>query len=157
MEIGIRVGDGPRIIKHFEGSLLPFAQLIYPVGLSIPVEELARADFVCVDLEVQDLPWEETSLVNNTQCLNLNLDPVVKPYPNPATDRLSISLILPEKDHVSLKFFNSDGRLLMEKTLASTVVGLNQVNIDAYPYRKGIYFLQVIYRGTMQVHRIFIK
>ena len=63
-------------------------------------------------------------------------------FPNPATDRLNVSFVMPDESPVSCKILDMTGKLLYNKQIESNG-GLIEESVDVSGFAKGIYFLRI--------------
>jgi len=78
-------------------------------------------------------------------------------YPNPTTDKLFISFVPKNKETICMKLFDSQGRLLKEKSIPNLVVGEKCTEVfDLLVYSAGTYILGIGNKSLLQNH-IIIK
>ncbi|MGB3848767.1 MAG: T9SS type A sorting domain-containing protein [Tunicatimonas sp.] len=93
--------------------------------------------------------WGDTD--DNCDYLSLNEQLNVEPpFPNPATEQLRVSVILPADDALSLRLLNQDGRVVRTHRQPRTTVGLNTFLLDVKGLPVGAYIPQISYRDAQQ-------
>jgi hypothetical protein len=73
-------------------------------------------------------------------------------WPNPATDKVLVSIRANNTHSGILKLVNSKGSILISKNMM-LLPGQNQIEFSISGIPKGIYFLQVMYNGNREQQR----
>lgn len=109
-----------------------------------------EADTVLIDPKIRLLTKGNTSKKETGNMIVNQL----KVYPNPAPDRLFISLINPTDKKLSLRLFNSIGQLIFRKEI--DMPGRNeQFDIPVWQLARGIYYLKLKSEKSIEVtHKI---
>ena len=78
------------------------------------------------------------------------------PFPNPATNEISIPFIIPEKDELNIYLYDDKGMEVLKYQLSNVNKGLNIYKLNTASMRSGIYEYSVYYKGQILSKR-FIK
>lgn len=85
----------------------------------------------------------------------IDLKPVLLPnYPNPFRGSTTVRFTLPVSDHVLLRLFDMQGRLLQQPVNREFEAGLHEISLDANSLADGIYLLQMSASGFKDVIRL---
>lgn len=87
----------------------------------------------------------DEDMSDNSLCIGLtnNKAYFLPPYPNPATDRISMGLISPQAGTVEILFFDATGKLSAE-FLESVPKGYSRINKDISFLNNGLYVVRVM-------------
>jgi hypothetical protein len=77
-------------------------------------------------------------------------------YPNPATDRASVSFSLQKDEEVCLRIFDEQGRLVQQITEGKMTTGNHVLTFDASTRTSGIYFCSLETGGTVTTRRLVV-
>ena len=146
----IQLPDGPVILEVWNGFLTPGTSEIYIFSSQVnayvaPTEE--SPSFVCVEgLGFDVSNTAETYLENNKVCKNLvGENAVLLPiYPNPASNNVTLELLLTIDSDVSLELLDARGRLI--RTIVSTQTldaGFYSYDVDISQIQAGTYFVRM--------------
>ncbi len=140
--------------------LLPGETRVYATRFRLPTAQRnARQPlrYLCVGIAADAPDFVEENTLNNRNCLSLNEQLNVEPpFPNPTTEQLRVSVILPADDALSLRLLNQDGRVVRTHQQPSTTVGLNTFLLNVKGLPVGAYILQISYRDAQQQHRVAV-
>ncbi|MGM0649831.1 MAG: T9SS type A sorting domain-containing protein, partial [Bacteroidota bacterium] len=103
-------------------------------------------EFVCVYLD----PGTEDDVPENNEYCDLN-EPdftLFNLYPNPASDKLNITLLMPADGDINIQVFDGTGRLVFNKT-HSLNAGYRMISLDCTGYSNGNYTLRISYEGNV--------
>ena len=160
LSVTVDLGNAASLQALMDEPLLPGQTLRYPLSFQLPVPVPNQSNalrYVCASVMVREANFEETNLDNNRACVSLNQQLSVEaPFPNPATDEVQLSLILPQASPVALRMMNAQGKILRQQTVAETQSGLNTFLIPVRGLPVGSYILQVVYRGEQQRFRVAV-
>ncbi len=93
---------------------------------------------------------------NDFLCKSLTKEfSVINPYPNPFNDLLTLQLILPYKDQISIELIDMNGKSIMLFE-GEGKEGLNQVEADLSDLANGTYAVRYLFRET-KIMRTIIK
>jgi hypothetical protein len=146
----ILLPDGPVILEVWNGVLTPGESEIYIFSSQVnayvaPTED--SPSFVCVEgLGFDVSNTAETYLENNKACKNLVGENVVllPIYPNPASNNVTLELLLTIESDVSLELLDARGRLIRTivptQTLAS---GFYSFDVNISQVQAGTYFVRM--------------
>ncbi len=167
---GTRVASGVAITVDLDEALtveerrteplLPGQTVVYVTKFRLPTQQRNQQRplrYLCARIAATDADFAEAQLDNNRNCLSLNEQLNVEPpFPNPASEQLRISVILPEAEAVSLRLLNQDGRVVRTHRQEATLVGLNTFLLDVQGLPVGAYLLQVSYRDAQRQFRVAV-
>ncbi|MEQ8777322.1 MAG: PKD domain-containing protein [Marinoscillum sp.] len=122
------------------------------IGLSVSLPSISNLGYLCVSLVA---PYNVPDQIpeNNEGCINLESRTIFEPaFPNPATDRTHIRMILPLDGDVELTILDLSGQVKQQKTLPNRPSGLTTFTIDLQTLQSGTYFIAIKYNGGS--HRI---
>ena len=157
LDIRISLGTEVQVSETFQDVLYAKEKKNYTLNFDILEGTQERVPFLCVELITKDANYEDIDPENNTACIDLEADPVfVDPYPNPTTDRVSVGIVIPEKDDIKIAWIDSNGKIFFRQTVTDTRAGYNIISFDAQTYGDGIYFVRVGYRGVEETFRVVV-
>jgi hypothetical protein len=108
---------------------------------NITLGDIRNSQVLCAELQ---FIVANPSEILDENCLNLNTQAVIADaFPNPATDFINLSVVLPESGNVSITLIDRTGAVIMNDNFESAQQGLNNYTIDATPYRSGLYIVKV--------------
>jgi hypothetical protein len=146
----VQLPDGPVILEIWNGDLAPGESEIYIFSSQVnayvpPTEE--SPSFICVEgLGFDVSNTDETYLENNKVCKNLaGENAVLLPiYPNPASNQVTIELLLTIDSDVTIELVDARGRFI--KTIVSTqtlAAGFYSYDVDISQIQAGTYFVRM--------------
>lgn len=102
---------------------------------------------------------EDIRPMDNEECVTIQRDRIVfeAPYPNPATTRLSVPLILPADSKVVFELMHISGQVKINRSFETEKQGLTTFLVDLEDIEAGMYFLRVIANGSVNTSRIIIQ
>ncbi len=127
------------------GTLLPgeIAEYTFNAGFELSPDE--TVDYTCVEVEITGQSDDHPE--NNTLCDVLNETfAVSNPYPNPFTAEVSVDVILPFADIVSVKAYNDEGQLIANIFEGKADKGYTRFAWDASALPAGSYTIEVRFR-----------
>ena len=168
---GTRVASGVTVTVDLDETLtveerrteplLPGQTVVYVTKFRLPTQQRNQQRplrYLCARIAATDADFAEAQLDNNRNCLSLNEQLNVEPpFPNPASEQLRISVILPEAEAVSLRLLNQDGRVVRTHRQEATLVGLNTFLLDVQGLPVGAYLLQVSYQAEQRQFRVAVR
>ena len=156
--------DGPVAFEEWNGNLIPGASVIYIFNSSIdayiPSSNNEEA-FLCatgVGFDMNNIA--EVFLDNNKVCKNLVGEAVVllPIYPNPASNQVTIEMLITLDADVSLELMDARGRLI--KTILPTqslASGLYTYDVDISQIQAGTYFVRMRNGDVDVVNKLIIQ
>ena len=167
---GTRVASGVTVTVDLDETLtveerrteplLPGQTVVYVTKFRLPTQQRNQQRplrYLCARIAATDADFAEAQLDNNRNCRSLNEQLNVEPpFPNPASEQLRVSVILPEAEAVSLRLLNQDGRVVRTHRQEATLVGLNTFLLDVQGLPVGAYLLQVSYQGEQRQFRVAV-
>lgn len=80
---------------------------------------------------------------------------IVRVFPNPAKDEFQVAFNLPERQHVTIRLIDLNGRILLEKVYQNT---LNQTySLTTVAEANGVYLIHVVTPTVSSVQRVIIR
>ncbi len=102
--------------------------------------------------------FAEVDAENNKACKEISKEFVLlSPYPNPVEDWVYLSFVMPERQPVTLTVMNNLGKVVEDKALANTKVGLNEYKWDLTTLPAGSYVLKVKYKDSVHLRKVVIR
>ncbi|WP_160164145.1 T9SS type A sorting domain-containing protein [Nafulsella turpanensis] len=159
MDIEISVNNEYFFNEKLSDSLELGEQLNYPLNMQLIESSSRKFRFICVRLKpTLTLVEKELSEVNNEKCLNFDqLFMMQEPYPNPGSDEVRLSFVLPDEGgSVAVAIYSAQGGLVQETALNGLGAGLNEHLLDIRGLGKGIYYVRCRYGAEQHSYR-FVK
>ncbi|MEP2025453.1 MAG: PKD domain-containing protein [Reichenbachiella sp.] len=158
-DIRIDLDNNSSVYETYAGTLFKNESVTFPLNFTFSAEN-NNIGYSCVTLTDSEEEYEDINLINNEGCIDFNQKVVVEnSYPNPVSSndaQIRLNMILPSKAPVQIFLMDATGAILYQDIYSDTVSGLNSFFIDIYSYRKGMYFIKVIYDQTESTQR-FVK
>ena len=151
VDLLIEPANGSRIREQWVGSLASGEQINYTFAASFALVDGETPVYACVTAvdpngETDDVPE------NNRQCaLEVSTLSLVKPFPNPATDQVTLSLFLPFRETVEVRVYNQLGQLKTIVFEGSLSEGRTDLLLPLADYAGGTYHFAVYYRDQVEV------
>ncbi|MBK9542302.1 MAG: PKD domain-containing protein [Bacteroidetes bacterium] len=151
-----RLEDGTTIKEKYE-SLIPNGPAgiqSYSFKAAFLISANSNFNYYCV--KAND-PNGETDNVqsNNERCFNRTSNlAIVNPYPNPFTDVVSVRVVLPFEDNVSIDLFDFTGKIISNLYTGAANKGLLEVRSDLSGLSDGVYSIRIQFRDEEQTRRI---
>ncbi len=153
-DIFIALDNNLTITESYDNFLNAGDQIIYPLNFEIPASG-SNIGHICITLESINTNGNDTMPNNNEKCTNLSERIVIEnPYPNPAHEHTTLSLITPSSSSVNLSLLNIHGKTVYSQSFPNLVAGLNTITIDLKSFNKGMYFLKINTPTTETIKRI---
>lgn len=135
----------------WNGNFLPGTELIYTYTRAMPGTFFPRT--VCVT--AQDA---ENGLTSNRQCRSVDDTYVLlEPYPNPATQKVTVPVWIPRPGKVSVVLFNALGQEVLVFPEKSLQAGFNEIPGDVRTLGSGLYYLRCNAGGQIQTKKLVIR
>lgn len=155
------LSGNPLFSAYFHDTILP-GNSYYYVFPSSPdlstLEQNGTGDFYCVEADLEPFySLKEQDLTNNQDCAVLEEQAyeLSAPYPNPANNQSSMTLVVNEKSTLSLEVVNTLGqkinRLLNHQVFEP---GTYIISLDMKAWASGSYFIQCNNGESSKVYRI---
>ena len=158
LEFRISIGTDVELTEPFKDVLYALQKTNYTLNFELSEEVQNKVPFICIELLTSADNNPESDPSNNSVCINLAAEPVfITPFPNPADDRVSVGIIIPEKDDIHITWINSKGDTFFRQTVTETTPGYNVVSVDVQIYRAGTYFMRVVYRNYEKTFKVVIR
>ncbi|HEY8937958.1 MAG TPA: PKD domain-containing protein [Cyclobacteriaceae bacterium] len=121
--------------------------------LSYEISDPSQLKFLCATIILAN----DVSTDNNERCVTLDKPYFLyDPYPNPASDELTISWIANSTESLSISMIDAMSNQVMHTSLSS-VQGLNSVKMQTDNLAAGIYVLILKYGSYNEIKRISIE
>jgi len=157
LKFNAHINDGPAIQETWNNPFLIGAQLTYNFNASLYLPNSTSNGFVCVSVEIPD-NLKENNIDNNMLCKGLNESEfaVLDLFPNPANEQLTIPLILPNKNDLSITIYEVNGNTKSAIYYENLNKGFNFIAVDTKAYSPGIYACLINYNNTTLIRK-FLK
>jgi len=125
------------------------------VGFSLQQLAGQNIDYSCFGLGLVYEGHDDLTPHNNKNCTNF-ADEIrfLEPYPNPATDKIYVPVILPEKGNIHFIMTDVNGKRVYDKEFKYMPEGLNLITLDLVPYVSGTYMLTIVSGTQKEVKKI---
>ena len=110
---------------------------------------------VAVPLEPTDPPVVGTDIDEDSGALPISFK-VAQNYPNPFSERTSITFSIPAPSQVSLEIYNLQGQLIARPVESSFLAGRHMVEFDAGHLSPGVYFYTLSAGGSHETRKMVI-
>lgn len=156
-EIMSTIGKGSRIAEHVDTLLPSGRSMFYRFRSSYVTSEAEAGSYICIEAyEPNGEQDDEPS--DNKQCVTLeDILKVVPVYPNPASDFITLDLILPADDNLVIDLYDTYGHELLNAFDGPASKGLNSYTIDIRPLPSGVYLLRINYQGERSIEKFVIE
>lgn len=94
---------------------------------------------------IKEFDYSGNAMISNVRAIDyqINQEKSIEIYPNPTSDQLTVSCLLPETAFLSIEIYDVTGRKLLEIENQHIAEGQHQEQIDLGALSAGVYFLQV--------------
>ncbi|MEY4595130.1 MAG: hypothetical protein RIQ47_1540, partial [Bacteroidota bacterium] len=138
-----RIPSGPEgLVSYY------FTASFYLSDASAPVYYCIKAD------QPNGAPDDQPG--NNEKCVNRIGDFLMTLYPNPVKEQLTIDIVLPEREEVTVDLFNQLGQQMRQVYTGTAESGLTRIIVPVSDLAGGFYYLRARYREK-DFSQIFIK
>lgn len=155
-DIRIDLNNNSSVYEKYLGTLYKNQSVTFPLNFTFSSTD-NNIGYSCITLVDLEENYEDIDLVNNEGCIDFNQKVIVEnSYPNPVGSgdtHIRLNMILPSKAPVQLYLLDAAGAILHQDIYTNTNVGLNSFFININSYRKGIYFIKVVYDQTESTQR----
>ncbi|MBX2903708.1 MAG: PKD domain-containing protein [Chitinophagales bacterium] len=144
---------GTTILDDWSGYLFPGEILTHTFSSSFYVTKTSTTQYVCVDaINVNN--GAEKNIANNRNCRSLDNQTVVtKLYPNPASGKIYLDIIMPDAADFAFEISNEMGQRVLADATFKAVRGYNKVDFDVRSLLPGVYFLKTTYRDNVTIQK----
>ncbi len=104
------------------------------------------------DKDVNEITYDIVGVDENTDVMSS-----LKVYPNPASDKITVSMMLSDSKTVSVEVYDLPGKKVMSRNLGVQPAGSVDVLFDVNKLRTGIYLIETNTGGQVNVSKVFIK
>lgn len=157
-DILMDLGGQVSLKEKFSGEIVAGETINYPLSIRLSEQEAARVPYICVTLMLDETGFAEVDAENNKACKEISKEFVLlSPYPNPVEDWVYLSFVMPERQPVTLTVMNNLGKVVEDKALANTKVGLNEYKWDLTTLPAGSYVLKVKYKDSVHLRKVVIR
>lgn len=117
-----------------------------------------RPRFMCFTVNAQGTELNEEDALNNRMCLNFeDISFLLKPYPNPADDNVTIPILLRESDNINITVINSLGAIVYETSVSGMKDEMINYNLPVKHLPQGYYIVKVVSGIQEQTFPIIIN
>jgi len=154
--ISADVDNGHSIRETYTGFLPNGSQgiLLYNFNASFELTPGQDIHYVCIRVSE---PNGETDHVpaNNEKCNSLESSFSIKdPYPNPFISTLSVDVILPYSDELTVELFELTGKKVLDIYSGQAAKGLTSFQADLQGLAAGVYSLKYSFRDEVIVRQV---
>ncbi len=129
---------------------------VFNLNTAIPLSS-GLVETVCLTVSA-GISDDDQTPTDNEFCINLDQKVVIQPpYPNPAQDRLSIKVILPDSDKVTFRLLDMNGKVRFQESFPDVASGLTSFQIPLVDIPPGLYFLEIDAGRRIETSRIVVK
>jgi len=158
LEFRINIGTDVELTEPFNDVLYALQKTNYTLNFELSEEVQNKVPFICIELLSSSDNYPDTDPANDRACINLDAEPVfVTPFPNPADDRISVGIIIPEKDDIHIAWIDSKGDAFFLQTVTETTPGYNVISFDVQIYGAGTYYVRVAYRNSKKTFKVVVR
>lgn len=150
-----RFNGSNTVTETWTGTLEPGEILEYTFVSKLEIPSTQTPNFACVDAEITGYTDDKPS--NNSNCAVLQETfSVSNPYPNPVSGELSLDVILPFSDALSIAIYDETGKKMAEVFNNTGAEGYTRFVFESSVLQAGNYSVQVVFRDKMVVRK-FVK
>ncbi|MGK7390875.1 MAG: PKD domain-containing protein [Candidatus Cyclobacteriaceae bacterium M2_1C_046] len=118
----------------------------------------SRPRFMCFTVNAKGTVLSEEDVENNSMCVNFDgISFLLKPYPNPANDQVTIPILLRENNSIKINVINSIGALVYETSVQGIKDEMINYNLSVRDLPQGFYVIKVISGIQEQTFPIIIN
>lgn len=156
-EIMSSIGNGSRIAEHVDTLLPSGRSMFYRFKSSYLTSDAEGESYICLEAylpngEADDDPSD------NKQCVTLEDGLKVVPvYPNPASDFVTLDLILPNDDELTIDLYDTYGHELLKAHEGAVLSGLNSFKVDIRALPAGVYIFRITYQDEAYIEKFVIE
>ena len=150
------ISGGNAVLETWEGNLVPATNEIYTLKSAFEMNNNEFPDVICVTAQHPN-GGVDAVMENNEFCLSLAKFTLISMYPNPASSTLNVHYILPSKGEVSIQLHDVLGKKIADLGAEQAQKGFNRNVINLLPYKKGIYFVEILFNENSIKEKIIIK
>jgi len=156
MEMFIDLGGLAQVSESFSGSLAVGEDLVYTLNTS-PIFNQG-INYVCVRLAPFSEKTEELVLDNNRECANeSDLFIQLDPYPNPASDILTLGYITPSSGSIEIFIYDLTGKEIKSEVLSVLSPGLDSYSVDVSQLDRGVYVVRSRFGSVTRTIKIMLN
>jgi PKD repeat protein len=148
MDLSVDFGNDNRLHEMWNGLLDVGEEMIYSFNVFSEISDEHTVPYVCVAAELPGLTDENIS--DNRKCEALTEDfMLLNPFPNPASDKISLPALLPYNGEATISIVNELGSSVYNGIAENLTAGYQIFSFDVLELSKGIYTINVYYRDKM--------
>lgn len=144
------------ILENWTGTLGIGNQMNYTFSSSIEMNNGEIPDLICVKVQRPNGGIDAVPS-NNEYCISLAKFVLVSMYPNPASNVLNLEYITPREGEVVIGLYNTIGEQVIVLNKEQATKGLNRSVVNLSSFRKGVYFIEILFDGNSIKEKIVIK
>lgn len=103
--------------------------------------------------QLSSLRIKENGTVSVANFKNIKIS--VSAYPNPASNFINVSFTLAQKENVSIKMVNLEGKIVYQ-TIEENVFGIFNNQIEANQFANGVYFIQTQIGENISTNKVVV-
>lgn len=156
-EIMSSIGKGSRIAEHVDTLLPSGRSMFYRFKSSYLTTDAEGESYICLEAYLPNGEQDDDPS-DNKQCVTLEDGLKIVPvYPNPASDFVTLDLILPADENIVIDLYDTYGHELLNAFDGMSSSGLNSFKVDIRALTAGMYIFQIKYQDERYVEKFVIE
>lgn len=156
-EIMSTIGAGSRIAEHVDTILPSGRSMFYRFKSSYLTSDAEGESYICIEAYLPNGEQDDDPS-DNKQCVTLEDGLKIVPvYPNPASDFVTLDLVLPADEDIVIDLYDTYGHELLNAHDGMSSQGLNSFKVDIRSLPTGIYYFQIKYKGERYTEKFLIE
>ncbi len=132
----VELAGGGSVQKQLTASIKPTKEITQTLDFQLVPQAIT---YVCAEVQASS----DIDLFSNRKCVSLNDQEIIlAPYPNPATDTLTLDWISKSGAAVTVDIFNGAGSVVFQQSITGIAAGLNRLSIGVDALPAGIYSIR---------------
>ena len=157
-ELQMTIGNGTVVSEFWEGDLAKNQLTTFSFQSQLNYDPEINDPFVCVEISNPNGASFDRVPENNEMCKPFGGEPfeLFSPFPNPATDIVSIFLSLERSSKLSIQLVQADGRVMEEREVDFSA-GLNEIQFNTDAMSAGVYLIGVEWNNEWHWRKLLIN
>jgi len=152
MDLYVQVNNGPVIKEKWTGNLTGI--MLYPFNTSMNLEDI-KNHYICIEAKNPNSVDDEYPL-DNSMCKAIDISglQVIEPFPNPSNGIITLPIIIPEKDELTITLTDARGKIVQYAYSGLIDEGLQMITIYTEGIASGIYACKIEYKNSLIIKKI---
>ena len=104
------------------------------------------------DKDVNEITYDIVGVDENDAAVNsLNI------FPNPATDKISVSLMLSDSKNISVEIYDLTGKKVTAQNLGTQPAGWVNTSFDVSLLQSGVYIIKTLVGNRINVNKVIVR